>query len=340
MKQAVLQAPKEFMIRNINKPKIGANQAMLKVKAVGICGSDIHAYYGEHPFIKCPIVPGHEATGDVVDIGKEVTNVKIGDRVVIRPQKICNKCILCRTNRYNICNKLMVLGCQVDGACSEYYAVDADLLYRLPDNINYDAGTIIEPLAVGVHAVKRGMSNLKGKKVLVSGAGTIGNVVAQSAKALGAEKVMITDISEFKLDLAKKCGVDYTVNVKKKLLTAEIMDKFGLGGVDVIYECSASNYALHELLEIARKGTNIVIVGVFGNKVEVNMANIQDREYQIIGTLMYLHEDYLEAIELVKNNKVNLNDLITKEFELDHIAEAFQYIEDNKENVQKVLLNT
>lgn len=340
MKQVVLVAPQKFEVREVPTPEIDDSQALLKVHAVGICGSDIHAYYGKHPFISCPIVMGHEAAGEVVKVGANVKNVKIGDRVVMRPQKICGECLFCKTNQYNICKHLEVLGCQDTGASSDYYAVNAELLYKLPDHIDYKAGTVIEPLAVGVHAVKRGLPDgIAGKKIIVIGAGTIGNVVAQSAKGLGADKVMITDVSDFKLDMAKKCGIDYAVNVAKQDLAQEVLDAFGPDGADAIYECTANPRALNQVLDIARKGSRIVIVGVYGKEANVNMANVQDREYLLVGTLMYLHEDYVDAVELVEKNKVDLPALITNEFPLEKAAEAYKFIEEHRDEVQKVILN-
>lgn len=337
MKQATLVAPKTFEISEVPVPQIAPNQALIKVRAVGICGSDIHAYYGKHPFMSCPITLGHEASGDVVEIGADVKNVKIGDRVVMRPQKICKTCSLCKSGRYNICKSLEVLGCQCAGACSDFYAVDADLLYQIPDDADYDVGTVIEPLAVGVHAVRRA-GDITGMNVLVIGAGTIGNVVAQSAKALGAGSVMVSDVSEFKLNMAKACGVDHIVNVAKEDLAEVIRNTYGEDGVDVVFECSANPNALNQLLDIGRKGITMVIVSVYGGLANINMANVQDREYNLIGTLMYLHEDYVTAIELLANKKVDLKALITREFPLDQIADAYHYIENNKDEAQKVIL--
>lgn len=339
MKQVELTGIKQFEEKEVERPKPAADQALIKVEAVGICGSDIHAVHGKHPFMSFPIVLGHEATGEVVGTGKDVTSVAVGDRVIYRPQKICGECLQCRTGHYNICDRLEVLGCQDTGASSEYYAVDADLLYRLPDGLGYAEGTLIEPLAVGVHAVRRGCAELSGKKVLVIGAGTIGNLVAQSAKGMGVGAVMITDVSEYKLDMAKACGIDYPVNVSKKDLKDEMTKAFGPDGADVVFECSANEHALNEVLNIARKGITIVIVAVYGGKASVEMANVQDREYSLVGTLMYLHEDYVEAIRLAEEKKVNLEKLISKRFDLTETAQAYQYIDDHKNDVQKVVLN-
>jgi L-iditol 2-dehydrogenase len=338
MKQAELTSPKKFQISEVETPKPSKGQAMFEVHAVGICGSDIHAYYGLHPFISCPIVMGHEAAGKVVAVGEGVTNLKVGDHVILRPQKVCGECTPCKSGRYNICEKLVVHGCGCTGACSDYYVADADLLYVIPDDIDYGEATLLEPFAVGLHAAKRGCADLKGKKVLVTGAGTIGNMVAQSAKCLGAAEVMITDISDFKLDLAAKSGIDYTVNTKEKDLAAEMLDRFGKDGADVAYECSASEYALNQLLSVMRKGTTIIIAGVYEHNVSINMANVQDREYALLGSLMYTHEDYAKAIEMASNGKVDLKTVITNEYRLSEIAEAYKKIENDRDNVQKIIL--
>lgn len=337
MKQFTLIAPKTFEMNDVPVPECGASQALLKVKAVGICGSDIHAYYGKHPFMSFPITLGHEATGEVCAVGAEVTNLNVGDRVLMRPQKVCGTCRSCREGRYNVCKTLEVLGCQCAGASSDYYAVDASLLYRLPENVSYQVGTVIEPLAVGVRAAQRAGSP-KGKNVLIIGGGTIGNLVMQSAKALGAAKVAISDVSDYKLSLAKKCGADVTINVAKESLEDILDQEFGVDGLDIVYECSANGHALNQVLAYGRKSMSIVIVAVYENKPEVNMSLIQDREYELFGSLMYRHEDYVTAIALVASGKVNLEALISKEFSLEDVSKAYQYIEDNRDTVQKVIL--
>ena len=340
MKQAELVAPKKVEIKEVPKPIPGADQVLLKVHAVGICGSDIHAWHGKHPFISCPIVTGHEAAGEVVELGANVKNVKIGDRVVIRPQSIDGSCLLCKEGRYNICNSLQVLGCQITGASSDYYAVNADLLYVFPDHIGYDEGTVIEPLAVGVHAARKGIpcGNFAGKKALVIGAGTIGNMVAQSVLGLGAADVIITDFSDKKLEIAKNSGIPHAINTQHTDLDKAVKDIFGPDGADVAYECTASAAGLNQLLDICRKGSRIVIVGVYGDKVNINMANVQDREYQLVGTLMYTDEDYVESIRLVAENKVDLKSIITHHFPLEKTAEAYAFIDANRDNVQKVII--
>ncbi|MEG1516468.1 MAG: alcohol dehydrogenase catalytic domain-containing protein, partial [Clostridia bacterium] len=235
MRQAILSKPEEFELREVPVPDVGDEQLLIKVKSVGICGSDIHAYHDKHPFVHAPIVMGHEVSGEVVATGRLVEKFKLGDRVILRPQKACGTCRPCKEGRYNVCEQLEVLGCQRTGACSDYYAADAALFTVLPDNITYDQGAMIEPLAVGVHAVKRGLCDVFGKNILVIGAGTIGNLLAQSAKAMGAARVMITDVSTYKLELASMVGIDYPINVAKTDLKEAIFERFGSDGVDAVY---------------------------------------------------------------------------------------------------------
>jgi L-iditol 2-dehydrogenase len=339
MKQVILKEPKKFETLEVPRPACGENEVLIKVGAVGVCGSDIHAYYGEHPFISCPIVLGHETAGEVVELGAKAAGFKVGDRVVLRPQLVCGKCLQCRDGQYNICTSLKVLGCQVAGGSSDFYAADAGLFYKLPDGVDCKTGTLVEPLAVGVHAAKRGLpGGFAGKRALVIGAGTIGNVTAQAVRAMGAQDVIITDVSEFKLEIARKCGLVNAINAAKTDLAKYVTEKFGPDGADVIFECTATEAGTNQTLDIARKGTTIVIVGVYGHMVKTNMANVQDREYSLVGTLMYVHEDYADAIRMLQEGKVDLKSLITNEFPLDKVVDAYNYIDANKDNVQKVII--
>ena len=340
MKQTILVEPGKFELREVEKPVPGKGQVLIDVKAVGICGSDIHAYHGKHPFMTTPIVLGHEMAGVVCELGEGTgSRLQVGDRVVMRPQEIDGTCRMCRDGRYNICQTLKVIGCQSTGGSSDYFAVDENLLYKVPDKLGFDEATVIEPLAVGVHAVKRPRVSVEGQNVVVIGAGTIGNLVAQAAKGFGAGKVMVTDVAEKKLEIARKCGADVTVNVKEEDIFARIKEEFGETGVDVVFECSANAGALNQALEYARKGTTIVIVAVYGGQANVNLANVQDREYELIGTLMYLEEDYLDAIRLVEEGKVDLKTIITGHFPLENVQEAYQYIQENAAESMKVILD-
>lgn len=337
MKQAVLVENGRIEFREVDRPTPGEGQVLMRVRAVGICGSDLHTFHGRHPFVHAPIVLGHEAAGEVEELGRGVDGFKKGDRVVMRPQRTCGVCAPCKKGRYNICEKLNVLGCLDTGASSEFFPVEASLLYKLPDGLDFGVGTVIEPLAVGIHAVRRG-GDVKGMNVLVMGAGTIGNVTAQAAKGLGAKAVMITDVSDFKLEMARACGVDHAVNVRNRDLAKELKNAFGDDGIELILECSASEAAVNQAITIAPKGINIVLVGVFEDRPRVDLAGVQDREYSLIGTLMYTHADYVDALELLGRGKVFLDRIITHRFPFAKNQDAYAFINANRDAAQKVVV--
>jgi len=337
MIQVVLTEPQKIEIREVAKPVPQEGEVLLEIKRIGICGSDIHAYYGKHPYISCPIVQGHEFSGRVVELGKGVSEFKIGDRVTVRPQLTCGHCYQCLHGDYHICENLKVIGCQSNGAAQEYFAVPKDLVVKLPDSVDYDLGAMIEPLAVGVHAAGR-VSKLKNHNILVLGAGPIGNLTAQAVKALGASSVMIADISDVRLEIAKKCGIDFVVNNIKSDLSKEIKEKFGEAKADAIIECVGTGKTINQAISLARKGSEIIVVGVFEEKPVVDFGLIQDRELKVIGSLMYKKEDYETAIDLIQSQKVQLRPLISRRFLLRQYAEAYKYIEENREKTMKVLI--
>ena len=337
MLQVVLSSPEVFENKEVDIPEVQKGQVLLKIRAVGICGSDIHTYYGKHPFVHTPIVLGHEVTGEVVLTGEDVKKVSVGDRVVLRPQRTCGKCRSCREGRYNICKELNVLGCLSTGASSEYFAVEESILYKLPSNLGFVSGTMIEPLAVGVHALRAGGFR-PGCNVLVTGAGTIGNFTAQAAKALGAKTVMITDVSDQKLAKAQQSGIDHTINVKDTNLKDAVKNMFPDDSLDLIMECSASEIALNQVIDLAPKGINIVLEGVFEEFPRADLASVQDKELSLIGTLMYTDRDYVEAISLAKIGSINFDPLISKTFDLAESADAYKYIENNRDSAIKVVL--
>jgi L-iditol 2-dehydrogenase len=337
MIQVVLSQPEKIEIREVPKPKPAAGQVLLKIKRIGICGSDIHAYYGKHPYIKCPIVQGHEFSAEVAELGPGVTQFRVGDRVTVRPQLTCGRCYQCLHGDYHICDELKVIGCQAEGAAQEFLIVSQDLVVKLPESIDYDYGAMVEPLAVGVHAAGR-LSELEGKNILILGAGTIGNLAAQAVKALGAKAVMIADISDVRLEIARKCGLDFTVNNARADLAAEVKKTFGEKRADAIIECVGAGQTINQAITLARKGSEIIVVGVFGEKPSVDVGLIQDKELRVIGSLMYKKEDYETAIDLIESGKVQLQPLISQRFSLKQYAEAYKYIEQNREKTMKVLI--
>lgn len=337
MLQAVMTMPGKIEFKDVPIPEIGDGQLLIKIMRIGICGSDIHVYHGKHPFTSYPVVQGHEVSGEIVKVGPDVLGLKIGDKVTIQPQVVCGKCYSCTHGGYHICDELKVMGFQTTGTASEYFAVDAKKVIRLPDEIDFDLGAMVEPLAVAVHALGRG-GDIKGKKILVLGAGPIGNLVAQAAKGLGAEAVMVTDVSSYRLNMAKECGIDFSVNAKEQDLGKMLLNEFGQDGADLILECAGANPTIDQAIKYARKGTDIIVVAVFGDKANIDLATVQDRELKLIGTLMYQENDYKTAIELITNHKVKLKPLITGYFDFKDYIKGYQCIEEQKDQVMKVII--
>ncbi|HEX3052270.1 MAG TPA: alcohol dehydrogenase catalytic domain-containing protein [Aggregatilineaceae bacterium] len=309
----------------------------MQTKRIGVCGSDIHVFHGKHPYTSYPVVQGHEVSGVVAEVGAAIKGIAVNDKVTFTPQVVCGECYPCRHGMYHVCEKLKVMGFQTSGAAQEFFALPEWNVFKLPDELSLDYAAMIEPVAVAVHAVRRG-GQVASKKVLVLGAGTIGNLVAQTAKAFGAEAVMITDISDYKLEKAKTCGIDLAINTSTENLNEAILHHFGPDRGDLTLECVGAQTTATQAVEYARKGTTIVIVGVFGENPVINLGYVQDRELNLVGTAMYQKTDYEAAIELVSGGKIRLDELITHRFKFDAYLDAYHAIEQSNGEYMKVMI--
>jgi L-iditol 2-dehydrogenase len=337
MLQAVMVNPGEIEFRDIEKPAPRDHEVVIQTKRIGVCGSDIHVFHGLHPYTSYPVVQGHEVSGIVAEVGRNVTGLALGDKVTFMPQVTCGECYQCRHGMDHICDSLKVMGFQTGGAAQEFFAIDAAKVLKLPEHVSLDRAAMVEPISVAVHALARG-GGAQGKKVLVLGAGTIGNLVAQSAKATGASAVMITDISAYKLDKARACGIDVVVNRREQNLGQALVDNFGSSKADLILECVGVEDTITDAVAHARKGSTIVVVGVFGRKPTVDIGLVQDRELSLVGTLMYQRRDYELAIELVASGNMRLDELITDYFPFKQYLDAYHAIEAAAGKTMKVMI--
>ena len=329
--------PGKIVFQDVPVPKVQDDQIKIKMKRIGVCGSDIHVNHGKHPYTSYPVVQGHEVSAEVVEVGSKVKNVKVGDKVTIQPQVVCGKCYPCTHGRYNVCEELKVMGFQTTGMASEYFVVDAKKALALPENMSWEHGAMIEPLAVAVHAVKRA-GDVKGKNILVLGGGPIGNLVSQTAKAMGAKSVLLSELSRYRLSVAEKCGIK-TVNTSEKDLLEAIVENFGPDKADCIFECVGINPTMKQAIECARKGTSIIVVGVFADLGTINMGFVQDHELTLIGTAMYREEDYIDAIRLVKEGLIELDSLITHRVKFRDYSKAYEIIDQQKDKAMKVIID-
>ena len=338
MLQATMTSPGTIEINEVPRPRPAAGEVLIEVKRIGVCGSDIHVYHGLHPYTSYPVVQGHEVGGVVAETGSGVTGFEPGDKVVFMPQVTCGVCYPCRHGMYHICDNLKVMGFQTSGAAQEFFPVKAEMVLKLPEHMTLDEAALIEPISVAAHAVSRS-GGVEGKKVVVLGAGTIGNLVAQVSRASGAADVIITDVSDYKVDKAHQTGFAHAVNTNQENLNEAILKYFGPDKADVMFECVGAQATITQAVNYARKGSTIVVVGVFGKVPEVNLGFVQDRELSLIGTLMYQKKDYERAIDLAANGKLQLGPMVTQRFPFKRYLEAYEMIEASHGDYLKVMID-
>jgi len=338
MFRANLVAPEKVVVEQVPAPEPGPGQVRIAVHVCGVCGSDVHAYHGRHPFISCPVVPGHEFSGVIDALGVDVKGWQVGQRVTVEPSLVCGECENCRTGRYNICDHLRVIGCQSDGAMAEYIIVPADKVVPLPEDLSFEEGALVEPTAVGVHAVRR-LNLEQVQRLLVIGAGTIGLQVMQAALALGVPEVVVTDLYATRLQRAKALGATYALNAREVDLPAWMEQRYGRPNpMDAAIECVGAGEVVDTAIGAVKKGRRIVIAGVWGSRPQVNMAFVQDRELELVGTLMYTRQDFLAARDLITQGRIQVAPLVTVRYPLAQVARAFAQAAGDPENTLKVLV--
>jgi 2-desacetyl-2-hydroxyethyl bacteriochlorophyllide A dehydrogenase len=270
-------------------------------------------------------------------IGKKVTKVKPGMRATARPQLVCGVCGPCKRGQYNACQKLKVQGFQAPGVAQDLFVVPEERIVVFPDSMTMEQGAMIEPAAVGAHSTNR-LPALEGKNVVVSGAGTIGNLVAQFAKARGAAKVLITDISDYRLDIARQCGIEGTLNVKTTSFEEGIQSFFGGEGFQAGFEAAGVQSSLDVLMQYVEKGGAVVILGVYSQNPVVNMFYLGEHELNVFGSMMYRQEDYEAAVEMISSGKIITWPLLTTSFPFNKYLDAYKYIEEQGEKSMKVMI--
>ena len=329
MKAAVLHAARDLRIEDRAAPVAGPREVLVEIALVGVCGSDVHYY--EHGrvgtrVVRAPHVLGHEASGRVVALGEGATAHAVGDRVALEPGVPCGRCRECRTGRYNLCRDVAFLGAPpTDGAFTRYVAIHEDFAFALPPEVSDAAGALIEPLAVGVWACRRA-GVAAGDRVLVTGAGPIGLLAAQVARASGATAVTVTDVNERRLELALQVGATRALRAGSELPE-----------VDALLECSGHPDALAAGLRALRPAGRAVVVGMgYDDETAVPIALLQGRELWLTGTFRYANA-YPAAIALVTSGRVDPEAIVTGRFALDEAEAALRAGRDDPASV-KVLL--
>jgi L-iditol 2-dehydrogenase len=337
MKQAIMTAPGEIAFRDIDAPTPGPGEVLLRIQRIGVCGSDVHVYHGKHPYTKYPVVQGHEYSATVEAVGEGVEGLAPGMKVTSMPQIVCGECAPCRRGDYHICDKLKVEGFQAPGCAQELWVTSAAKIVPLPQDFSFEQGALVEPVSVAVHATRRA-GNLAGRRVAVLGAGPIGNLVAQVARSEGA-KVLITDLSDYRLDVARQCGLPKTSNAGAEALAQAVERVFGPDGFDVGFECVGVEPTMTAAVETIQKGGTLVVVGVFGEKPRIDMGLVQDRELNLHGTLMYKAEDYRLAVDLIASGGIITEPLMSRHFPFESYLDAYHFIDNQRDRTMKVFVD-
>ena len=328
-----------FEERDIPQPK--DDEVLVKLEYVGICGSDLHYYesgaIGDY-VVKPPFVLGHEPGGTVVEVGKNVTHLKVGDRVALEPGKTCGHCEFCKTGRYNLCPDVVFFATPpVDGVFQEYVAHEAGLCFKLPDNVSTMEGALIEPLAVGFHAARQGGAQA-GQVAVVTGAGCIGLVSMMALKAMGVWKVYSVDVMDKRLDKALELGADGVINGSREDAVKKVMELTGGMGCDLVIETAGTEITTRQAVQMTKKGATIVLVGYSKTgEIKMPISLALDKELTFKTVFRYRHI-YPMAIDAVASGRVNLKGIVTNEFALDDIQEAMDESVNNKADIVKAVV--
>jgi len=337
MRQAVMTEPGKIEFRDVPEPVPGPGQVLLRIKRIGICGSDVHVNHGKHPFTPYPVVQGHEFSGVVEAVGEGAEEIRVGAKATATPQEVCGECRPCRRGDYHICDELKVRGFQAPGVAQDLFVTEADKVVLLPDDFEHEQGALVEPTAVAVHSTGRA-GDMKGKNVVVLGAGPIGNLVAQMCRARGAN-VLITDVSDFRLDKAKECSIDATSNPQSESLDEASNRVFGDEGFDIAFDCAGVEATISGVVESINKGGTVMIVAVFDDKPPVNLAVVGDRELSLVGTLMYRYCDYEEAVRRIAAGEIKTGPLDSKHFPFEEYASGYRFIDEQGPKSMKVFID-
>lgn len=338
MRQAVVTAPGEIAFGEADEPIAGPGQVRIRIQRIGVCGSDIHVFHGKHPFVTYPLVQGHEYAGVIDSIGEGVVDIKLGDNVTATPQEVCGACPPCKRGQYNACEELKVRGFQAPGCAQDYFVTEADKIIKLPADFRPEQGAFVEPVAVAAHSTSLA-GDLTGKNVVVSGAGTIGNFVAQACKCHGAAKVLIADVSDYRLQVAQQVGVDAVCNVSEEPLADAAKRVFGERGFEVGAEVAGVEPSLSALTAGIGKGGTLLIVGVFGDKPAVDMSVVCEHELTLKGSMMYRHEDFEQAVRWIASGEIQTDPLVSKHFDFGDFDKAYEFIEAEGDKAMKIMID-
>ncbi len=306
------------------------HEALVATIVCGVCGSDTHALHGQHPAIPLPYYPGHEVVGIVLAVGADVTSVAVGDRVTPEPTLPCGACKVCAAGHGNVCENLQFFGCGFrEAGMADNFTCDASRLHKVPAEFTDHQAILIEPLSTPVHAT--GLAgDLSGKTVAILGSGTIGLLMVAAARAAGARKIVVTDVLADKRALAERAGADATVDAADPDVANKVRAALG-ESADAVFDCVAIQPTVDAAVRMVAYGGVVVIVGVPAKPVTVNIPHLQDRQIALQGAATYVAEDYRRSIDILASGAVDAEAMVTKEFPVEQVSEAFAASESGHE---------
>ncbi len=337
MRAAVCKKFETIVIEDVPVPEPGRGEVLVRVRATGLCGSDLHGYEGTHPMIEWPVILGHEASGTVAAYGKDVKGWKEGDEVVIEPLFTCRTCPACVSGRYHLCPSLKFLGHQVPGTLADYVVADHFFLHRKPGNVPFEEAALTEPAASPLHAVERCDIRL-GDFVVIMGCGVTGSFLVQYTLAKGAE-VLVSDPAVFKLKLAQELGAHHAINPDRDDLTQTVQKLTGGNGADTVFEAVGSSETLALTTSLVKRGGTILLIGYTGKDFEpFSLSTVTLSELNVLGSLAYCH-DFQAALRLMSHGTVKIKPLITKKLPLEKVEEGILMMKEGKD-IMKIVVTS
>jgi len=341
MNAAIMDEQLSISVKQIDIPVPKDNEALIKVYCIGICGSDVHYY--EHGrigryVVKEPIILGHELAGEVVEVGKQVSNIAVGDRVAVEPGVTCGQCDYCKSGRYNLCPDVVFLATPpVNGAWAEYIVMPSDYLFILPDAMSYEEGAMLEPLSVGFHAMMRGKVQ-PFDRVLITGLGPIGLLAGQAAKLFGVSEIYGTDVVPFRRQLAMEMGFTAALDPVKENVGQRLNELTNGYGVTLVVESSGNARAMADTIKWVRRGGRIVFVGLPADSaIPMDMGQFIDGEIDAYGVFRYANT-YPAAIQALQHSSLDIEKIVTHRFALTDTQEALEVARKEKDTSIKVMI--
>ncbi|MBN1399792.1 MAG: alcohol dehydrogenase catalytic domain-containing protein [Anaerolineae bacterium] len=336
MKAATLVATGQVVVDQVDDLSVGPSDVLIKVAYAGVCGSDLHSFEGTHPFRKPPVVLGHEVSGTVAQVGSQVHKVQIGDAVTVMPYRACGVCTACQRGFSNVCENKIVPGVKGwVGTFADYFLADEAITYKLGAHTSLKRGVLAEPFAVGIHSARRARMEV-GESVLVLGAGTIGMLTAIAARNLGAETIVVTDLYAYNLGIARDMGFGAYDARDERLVEAILEDH--PDRFDIIFLTGGAAVTVGQALALARRGGRIVATAIFPRPVLMSLIELTLYELELIGTQIYTHEDFRDALAWLDAGASPFDRLVDHEFPLDQAQEAVEVLAERKVGAIKVVL--